>query len=370
MALTQAQFRKAVEALLDAYPDRDDLTFTLAMIGRLYADLTPTSNRKVEYLNIVVQARAQGWDTDLIRAAHEEEPGNAQLAELAAELGIAEPRPVRAPPALVSAADETSADSADAEAERALQRLVLAGDPPVNAEQLLHRLRQTGSWTGALEIGGMHQGTCLLVGPDVVITNHHVIAPLLNTALDDVTVRFDRYVDPAHVVQTGWSVDLHADWHMHSRPHGPADETDDPDDTPDPDQLDFALVRLSQRVSDRPLPGGDGGPRGWCSLQDTPPDVPVGGHVTLIQHPAGAPRQISFGHVLSYGGANLRLRYSANTKRGSSGSPVLNGRGRLIALHHAGDPNFAQMAKYNQGIPIGLIANDIAVAGLMTELGA
>lgn len=92
--------------------------------------------------------------------------------------------------------------------------------------------------------------------------------------------------------------------------------------------------------------------------------------MTLIQHPAGAPRQISFGHVLSYGGANLRLRYSANTKRGSSGSPVLNGRGRLIALHHAGDPNFAQMAKYNQGIPIGLIANDIAVAGLMTELGA
>lgn len=369
MTLTQSQFRKAVEALLDAYPDRDDLKFTLAMAGRVYADLTAGSNRKVEYLNIVLQARAQGWDKDLIRTAHEEFPGNPRLADLIAELNIAEPPRKSSPPALISAADETSADKADAAAQSALQRLVLAGDPPVNAELLLHRLRLTGAQTGALEIDGMHQGTCLLVGPDIVITNHHVIKPLLGLGGDDVTVRFDRFVDQNHLVQTGWTVPLHADWHMHSRPHSPADETDDPDDTPDSDQLDFALVRLSQRVAERPLPG-QSTPRGWSSLQDGPPDLPVGGHVTLIQHPAGAPRQIAFGHVLSYGGAKLRIRYSANTKGGSSGSPVLDGRGKLIALHHAGDPNFAQMAKYNQGVPIRLIADDITAAGLMGTLTA
>jgi hypothetical protein len=162
---------------------------------------------------------------------------------------------------------------------------------------------------------------------------------------------------------------LHADWHMHSRPHGAEDETNDPDDTPEPDQLDFALVRLAEVAADRPCPGdADEAGRGWCSLNEPVPHHPVGNHVTLVQHPAGAPRQIAFGHILSYGGANLRMRYSANTKKGSSGSPVADSNGQLIALHHAGDPNYAQMADYNQGIPIKLIQDDIAAAGLMGEL--
>lgn len=369
MALTQTQFKKAIEALLAAYPDRDDLEFTLSIsCDRLYADLTPKAARKAEYFNIMTKARAQGWATDLIVAVHEEHPGNALVAELATELSIVEPPATAEPPVLISAADEARADSADADAQSALQRLVTSGDPSVNAEQLLHRLAVMGSRTGAVEIGGMHQGTCLLVGADVIMTNHHVIKPLLNLGGDEVTVRFDRYVDENDVIQTGWTVPLHANWLMHSRTHGPADESNDPDDTPDPDQLDYALVRLSRSVSDQPRPG-QSEPRGFHSLRDTPADTPVGNHVTLIQHPAGAPRQMSFGHILSYGGANLRMRYSANTKSGSSGSPVANSKGQLIALHHAGDPNFAHMAKYNQGVPIKLIQDDITAAGLMDALG-
>ncbi|MHA6265138.1 trypsin-like peptidase domain-containing protein [Arenibacterium sp. CAU 1754] len=368
MALTQAQFKKALNALLAAYPDRDDLKITLAMTaGRVYADLTAQATRKAEYFNIISKARAQGWAEELIVAAHEEFPDNGDLSALANELSIAAPPVVAEPPALISPAEEADADSADAEAQRALQRLVTAGDPSVNAEQLLHRLAVLGSRTGAVEIGGMHQGTCFLVGPDVILTNHHVIKPLLTLGGDDVTVRFDRYVDEHDVVQTGWTVPLHDDWHMHSRPHGPADESNNPDDIPDPDQLDFALVHLSEKAADRPRPGQTE-PRGWCALNAPLPEGPVGNHVTLIQHPAGAPRQMSFGHILSYGGAKLRMRYSANTKSGSSGSPVANSKGQLIALHHAGDPNFAQMAKYNQGIPIKLIQDDITAAGLMGAL--
>lgn len=369
MAVTHTQFRKVLNTLLAAYPDRDNLKFTLAMSGRVYADLTARSNRKVEYLNIATNARAQGWAKDLIIAAHEEFPDNPELATLATELSIPAPPNVIAPPALTSADDETRADSADADAQRALQRLVTAGDPSVPAQKLLHRLELLGSWTGAVEVGGMHQGTCLLVGPDIILTNHHVVKPLLNIGADDVTVRFDRYVDENDVVQTGWTVALNGDWHIHSRPHDPADESNNPNDTPEPDQLDFALVRLAERASERPRPR-QAEPRGWCSLQETPPDMSVGNHVTLTQHPAGAPRHISFGHVLSYGNANLRMRYSANTKSGSSGSPVVNSGGKLIALHHAGDPNFAHMAQYNQGIPIRLIQDDITASGLMGALTA
>ncbi|MEP2707642.1 MAG: serine protease [Roseibium sp.] len=244
-----------------------------------------------------------------------------------------------------------------------------AGDPSVNAEKLLNRLGLVGSRTGAVEIGGMHQGTCVLVAPDVILTNHHVIRPLLALDEPDTTVRFDRFVDENDVVQIGWTTPLADDWHMHSRPHGLADESDDPDDTPDSDQLDFALVRLSERVADRPRSGApENTPRGWCSLTEAVPGIPVGNHITLIQHPAGKLRQISFGHILSYGGANLRMRYSTNTKGSSSGSPVLDSKGRLIALHHAGDPNFAISAKFNQGIPVALIQADITDAGLMDSL--
>ncbi|MEO0959669.1 MAG: hypothetical protein AAFY66_14595, partial [Pseudomonadota bacterium] len=86
-----------------------------------------------------------------------------------------------------------------------------------------------------------------------------------------------------------------------------------------------------------------------------------------------AHRVLDDGHVVadgeSLGGQNLRVRYSANTKKGSSGAAVLNHKGALVAIHHAGDPNFAaELADYNQGIPIALIAADLAAAGLLPDI--
>ena len=364
MSLTTAQQKKVFDALLEAYPDRDDLKITLALeTGRMYADLTGPGTRRSEYFNIVKKANAQGWIRDLVEAAFQEIPGNALLRAAAADLASDAEQPV------VALSPSARADAADAGAYGALQRLVTRGDLSVNADQLLKRMGHVGCLTGAVEAGGMHQGTCLLVGPDVVLTNHHVIKPLLGLDVAELAVRFDRYVDENDVVQTGWTVPLHAAWHLHSRPHGAADESSDPNDTPAPAELDYALVRLADRAADRPCPGG-GGARGFQSLTDTAANPPVGNHVTLVQHPAGAPRQMSFGHVLSYGGADLRVRYTANTKGGSSGSPVINFKGQLVALHHAGDPNFARMAQYNQGIPINLIVDDITAAGLMDRLSA
>ena len=54
-----------------------------------------------------------------------------------------------------------------------------------------------------------------------------------------------------------------------------------------------------------------------------------------------------------------RYRYSTNTEAGSSGSPVFNGALQLIALHHAGDPDFERLAHYNQGVPIHKIVSAI-----------
>ena len=57
-----------------------------------------------------------------------------------------------------------------------------------------------------------------------------------------------------------------------------------------------------------------------------------------------------------------RLRHQVNTKRGSSGSPCLNARLELVALHHAGDPNFdpARRPAWNAAVPIAAIRGYLA----------
>ena len=64
---------------------------------------------------------------------------------------------------------------------------------------------------------------------------------------------------------------------------------------------------------------------------------------------------MSVGTVIGYDALHLRIRYAASTMNGSSGSPVFASDLTLVALHHAGDPNWSRTAEYNQGVPIGLI---------------
>ena len=46
-----------------------------------------------------------------------------------------------------------------------------------------------------------------------------------------------------------------------------------------------------------------------------------------------------------------------NTLKGSSGAPCFDAQWNLVALHHAGDPDFDDFhqPEYNQGIPIKAI---------------
>ena len=62
---------------------------------------------------------------------------------------------------------------------------------------------------------------------------------------------------------------------------------------------------------------------------------------------------------------DVLLRYTVPTGRGSSGSPKFDGDWRLVALHHAGDPNWS--ARYNQDIPVSKIATKPKVAALLQQ---
>jgi V8-like Glu-specific endopeptidase len=88
----------------------------------------------------------------------------------------------------------------------------------------------------------------------------------------------------------------------------------------------------------------------------------------IVQHPAAAPLKLAFDSeaVLAVNGNGTRVTYTTNTLGGSSGSPCFNQHLELVALHHAGDPDYTPMyaPTFNEGIPIGAIRQRLQRRGL------
>ena len=124
-----------------------------------------------------------------------------------------------------------------------------------------------------------------------------------------------------------------------------------------PDRLDYALLKLAT-----PAPPREGAPRGHYPLSEDP--YPYGGDAIymIMQHPLGGFLELSeFSATAEVSAGGTRVRYLGNTQPGSSGSPVVDARGRLAAIHHYSTEH------RNQGIPIAKVASELlngAHAGL------
>jgi len=207
-------------------------------------------------------------------------------------------------------------------------------------------------------------GTGFLVGTDLVLTNDHVIERLRTgqARWQDVKCRFDyrqaidgTTLDRKKKTEVGldaaqWLVDrLPASQYDWNPSLGSASAA----------ELDYALLRLAEKIGDLPV-GGDTvdskvQPRGWIDIKAMPPPLVAGNQVFLLQHPKGDPLQLAIGTVKEFNANGTRLRYDANSKDGSSGSPCFNIDLELVALHHAHDP--AYPPKWNQAIPFKEIKN-------------
>jgi len=191
-------------------------------------------------------------------------------------------------------------------------------------------------------------GTGILVGPDVVVTNYHVVQQHIESQANrpEIVCRFD-YASDVSGVADGLPIGLNAtgDWTIANSPYDQAADTRGMG-IPKDGCLDFAILKLSTPfdVDRKPLALSP-------NAQTVDPNLPI----LIVQHPKGAPMSLAIGASLGLNENGSRLRYDTDTLPGSSGSAVFNQHLELVALHHAGDPSAVTRATYNQGIPIAKI---------------
>lgn len=207
------------------------------------------------------------------------------------------------------------------------------------------------------------KGTGFLVGPDLLLTNHHVLKN--PDYVKEAVARFDYRSDSTGIT-----------------PHpGRTFELDSICASSPEKELDYVLVRLKDKpIQQSVAPNVDlnlplmdlvlkGWHRGYLVLHSEL--VKENDRVNIIQHPNGDPMKAVMTQNYVVGDmSESRVRYVADTMPGSSGSPVFNRKWEVVALHHSGKPyppddpetagKKAWKGRYrvNEGVPIRAILED------------
>ena len=344
--VTGAQRKQLMSALSSAYPSYDalDVLFATAFDDRRLADSSPPDRLLLVLHRVLTDAEARGWTAELVTAAALDNPGNPQLRQLidsgqldgvlAVRAALADPTgPVRdlLPQAGILA------DGVGAELEHVV-RIAAAFQ---NVVPFATRLLELAARVCSVEVvtaRGRSAGTGFLVGPGLVLTNHHVLRQVIGGLASPTGVRcvFDYRIRADGTIDHGFAVGLAESWLVASSPPSAVDEQAAPTGPPGDDELDYALVRLAARPGEAILP--DGRPRGWFELPAAPPGLAVGTPLLILQHPEQNPVKLAIDSrgVLALNRNRTRVRYEVNTLHGSSGAPCLTFDLELAALHHSG----------------------------------
>ncbi|KIQ02408.1 hypothetical protein RU07_11750 [Agrobacterium tumefaciens] len=194
---------------------------------------------------------------------------------------------------------------------------------------------------------GQWSGTGFIVGPNLLLTNHHV----LNTieVARDARVEFNYEISPENL--------LAGDGRP---PQATQTFAIDPArlfiTSPTDDGLDYTFVWIEDAAAIA---------YGTIPMERAFFTVNKGDSAFIVHHPDGQPKQVSLDDtdILAID-ANV-LHYTSDTMKGSSGAPVFDRRGRLIALHHASReedivlPDGEKSGLVNEGIKIAAIALDL-----------
>lgn len=164
------------------------------------------------------------------------------------------------------------------------------------------------------------RGTAWVIGPDLLITNHHVLNARRNdearpSASDfarqaaESTIEFDYDTGKEPVLSSVHSVLIFSE------------------------SLDYAVMKLADPPQRPPL-----------QLATERAEFKATSYVpvNIIQHPRGVQKRVAFRNNLVSGVDDDTIRYFTDTDIGSSGSPVCDDNWRVLALHRG--------ARYVEGV--------------------
>lgn len=265
-------------------------------------------------------------------------------------------------------------------ASASYQALVNQYEPFLSSADFLERAPRITRTLCAIGIGGALNriaGTGFLVGPDLVLTNCHVIKDLVDIAVDGTVTEkepgdqiycfFDYNSDPIPRVphddtrKSAFTAvkGKQAGWLEAARAPLPFDGTDRCPASAGT-LYDYALIRLERPVGKVPSRKSGGEARGWLQLPENINVLIRDKRVIVHQHPGAAPQQFDIGDYVGLDRTATRVRYTVSAARGSSGGAAVDIEGNLFALHNAevqplGNPPM------NQGVRIDDITKDLAV---------
>ncbi len=367
----QAEPKQALRVFSTAWTDKDELVFLAERAGISRADIDRDGAPRQVWRRLLELAARSGLLGRLIQEALDDSTRAAHRPQLEAlldgDLGveIAAARLAKGP----SDKDEStlvrlgaSLESVDgADSSEGLQAIVSAGaglgDPLAYISAIANAMRRTAM----IEIGGRPVGTGFLVGERHLLTNAHVVGATTAPPAADLKVCavFDFYAgELASHAEHGRRVMGRVV--AHSLPTTLEIRGQSSDWNAPATNLDYALVELDAPVARQPggpatlAELGAGSPRGHFQMATLKYNFGGATFLLVTQHPLGEHLVMSRAvRPFTVNGEGTRVRYKANTLPGSSGSSVLDERGRLVALHHYGRRGT------NQGVPISVVAEDL-----------
>lgn len=319
-------------------------------------DITLADDYQGIVFDVIGDSQRKGWTLELINALREARPDDPLLFGFSQQFDLV---------------TENTPDRS------ALEKIIIKTDTFLDVMEWRTHLGQIERQVCAIRLNGQPAGTGFLLGPNVIMTNYHVVEDVIKKKLgsEAVTAVFDyKKLANGNELNTGKSYGLAEDWLIDSSPYSEIDlvPISQKMTAPQPDELDYAILRLkgspgSQKLSDPEDP--DSPTRGWLKPHLPKHNFREKPALFIMQHPSGMPLKLALNtkSVLDVNSNQTRVIYQTNTEPGSSGSPCFDQDWNLVALHHSGDPT--KMPTWNEGIPFTAIMALLEQRGKVDELG-